>query len=329
VPQRKSFMAGAKRSSDREAQREAVGTLFNNAGELADSRFAAREVRSQNLPVARIHPNPFQARRDFSNLDELADAIRVQGFTTRLRVRPDPSEAGYFQLVYGERRLRAAELTGLAAIPCDIAEHSDEEMIEIGLAENIQRRDLVPLEEAMAFRTLIDQRGYSIRKLAERIGKDKGYVENRLALLNTPEDVRHMVTQRPDSVRAAREIAKLPDPEDRRALIEGIVAGTLTDRDIRAQVHAVKGGASRGGAAHRSQQLAPEPVQPSPIHAVRHEALSLDQDVHTVQDIVRRWSAALEQGQITPAVLAQAMDALDTTLAPLRALFRKDETTNQ
>jgi ParB family chromosome partitioning protein len=202
----------------------------------------------------------------------------------------------------------------------NLTEALGEEMIEIGLAENIQRRDLVPLEEAMAFRTLIDQRGYSIRKLAERIGKDKGYVENRLALLNTPEDVRHMVTQRPNSVRAAREIAKLPDPEDRRPLIEGVVAGTLRDRDIRAQVQEVK-----AGAAHRSQQATRESPSPSPAQAARSKAISLDQDLYTVQEIVRRWEAALEQGQIAPADLAQAIVALDTALAPIRSLIRRED----
>ena len=116
----------------------------------------------------------------------------------------DPARPGFFQLVYGERWLRAAILAGLATVPCEIAEHTDAEMFEIGLAENIQRRDLLPLEEGAAFRLALDQRGYSIRSLAERIGKDKSYIQDRLAALGAPADVQQMVEARPDTLRAAK-----------------------------------------------------------------------------------------------------------------------------
>jgi ParB family chromosome partitioning protein len=123
-----------------------------------------------DVPIDRIRPNPFQARKSFEGVDELADTIRAQGFTTRLLVRPDPADPGMFQLVFGERRLQAARQAGLTVVPCDVRNHTDAELIEIGLAENIQRRDLYPLEEAEAFQAMIDQRGYSERSLAERIG---------------------------------------------------------------------------------------------------------------------------------------------------------------
>lgn len=201
-----------------------------------EALIAPRRTVVQDLPVDRIRPNPFQARRQFDNLEELAGVIKTQGFTSRLRVRPDPSENGYFQLVYGERRLRAARIAELSEVPCEIAEHTDEELIEIGLAENIQRRDLNPMEEAQAFQTFRDERGYSIRKLAEKIGKDKGYIEDRLAILDAPADVQAMVAQRPDTLRAAREIAKLSTPSERKPLIEGILESKLNVHDIRAIV---------------------------------------------------------------------------------------------
>jgi ParB family transcriptional regulator, chromosome partitioning protein len=193
-----------------------------------------RRTMVQDLPIERIRLNPFQARKQFENLEELAEAIKVQGFTSRLRVRPDPFQEGYFQLVYGERRLRAAILLGLVEVPCEIAEHSDEEMIEIGLAENIQRRDLNPIEEAQAFQTFIRERGYSIRSLAGKIGKDKSYVQDRMELLRVPEDVQAMVVQRNDTLRAAREIAKLLSPAERKPLIDGVVEGKLNVQDVRA-----------------------------------------------------------------------------------------------
>lgn len=195
-----------------------------------------RRTMVQDLPVERIRPNPFQARKHFDNLEELAEAIKAQGFTSRLRVRPDPTDEGYFQLVYGERRLRAAMLAGRTEVPCEIAEHSDQELIEIGLAENIQRMDLNPIEEAQAFQTFIRERGYSIRSLAGKIGKDKSYVQDRLELLRIPEDVQAMVAQRNDTLRAAREIAKLTTPAERKPLIEGIIEGKLNVQDVRAVI---------------------------------------------------------------------------------------------
>ena len=113
-------------------------------------------MQTTELAITHIRPNPFQARRNFDGIEELAEVIRVQGFTTRLRVRPDPSQPDVFQLVFGERRLRAAQLAGLTTVPCEVAQHTDKEMIEIGLAENIQRRDLDPLEEARAFQAFIE-----------------------------------------------------------------------------------------------------------------------------------------------------------------------------
>lgn len=192
-----------------------------------------RRTVVQDIPVERIRPNPYQARKEFEGLEELADAIKVQGFTSRLRVRPDPEQDGYFQLVYGERRLRAATLAGLTQVPCEISSHTDEEMVEIGLAENIQRRDLSPLEEAQAFQTFIKERGYSIRSLAEKIGKDKSYVQDRMELLRVPPDVQAMVEQRADTLRAAREIAKLGSSTERKPLIEGIIEGKLNVQDVR------------------------------------------------------------------------------------------------
>ena len=203
---------------------------------LFSDTLAQRRVVPMEIEIARIGPNPFQARHTFTGVEELADAIRAQGFTSRLRVRRDLTIPGHFQLVYGERRLRAATEAGLTTIPCDVGDHTDDELLEIGLAENIQRRDLDPLEEAVFFRQVIDERGYSIRTLAQRIGKDKSYVENRLFLLRVPQDVQELVAQRPDTLRVARMLAKLPSESERRPLIEGVMSGDLTQQDVQASI---------------------------------------------------------------------------------------------
>lgn len=236
--QRKGFFGDAPSQEDEEARQREVAALL-----------PLRRVVIQELPVERIRPNPFQARQQFTNLDELSHAIKAQGFITRLRVRPDPTQNGYFQLAFGERRLRAARLAGLTEVPCEVAEHTDDELLEIGLAENIQRRDLEPLDEARAFRLFIEQRNYSIRRLAERIGKDKSYVADRLALLRTPEDVQRMIEQRPDTLRIAREIAKLATPEERRPLIDEVMGGKVNTEDVRHIIRAVTAGTSSAAGA--------------------------------------------------------------------------------
>jgi ParB family transcriptional regulator, chromosome partitioning protein len=288
-PKRRGFFTEVSRPEDELARQREVEALI-----------APRRTIPQSLPVERIQPNPFQARRTFTGLEELAEAIRVHSFTSRLRVRPDPSRDGFFQLVYGERRLRAAKLAGLTEIPCEIAEHTDEELIEIGLAENIQRRDLDPLEEAEAFRTLITERGYSVRRLAERIGKDKSYVEDRLKVLQTPEDVQQMVAERPDSLRAAREIAKLPSHTDRRPLIEGIVSGHLNTSDVRTIIREI-GETSQEATVPISQTQSPERVE---VALQR----TLERDLRSIRTILGRWRTMLMQGEAEQTSVSVALE---------------------
>ena len=252
----------------------------------------------QDIAVDLIEPNPFQARQSFTDLEELAEAIRQQGFTSRLRVRQNPIRPGFFQLVYGERRLRAARLAGLDVVPCDVADHTDDELVEVGLAENIQRNDLAPLEAAHAFQTLIAQRGYSIRRLAERIGKDKSYIEDRLKLLQAPEDVRQMVEQRPDALRAAREIAQLDSPAQRQPLIAGVIAGDLTAADVR--------------------EIAREAAAPAPgIPAARARTPSapdarqiIERDARVLRATLARWAALARQSDAARALVSEQTEAL-------------------
>jgi ParB family chromosome partitioning protein len=227
MAKRKGFFNHITRPEDAEARMRDIEALF-----------VPRRSALQDVPVDRILPNPFQARQTFDAIDELADAIRAQGFVSRLRLRPHPEHPGYFQLVYGERRLRAARLAGLADVPCEIADHTDAEMIEIGLTENIQRRDLDPLEEAKALQTIIESGGYTLRGLAERLGKSMGYITNRLALLRAPEDVQQLVMQRPAAMLAARDLASVHSPDERRPFIEGIMSGELTSGQARDLIRA-------------------------------------------------------------------------------------------
>lgn len=209
--------------------------------------FAHRQNVPMDLPIDAIDPSPFQLRQTFTNLEELSTAMRQHGFTSRLMVRTDPNNPHRYQLVFGERRLRAARLAGLTIIPCDVTQFTDRELLEIGLTENLQREDLDPLEEARGLRQFMDQFGYSIRDMAERIGKSRGYIDNRLALLRVPDDVQQMVVTRPDTLASVPIIAQVPTAEARHPLIAGLTSGDLTAADVRTMV--------RG----------PQPSDPAPV----------------------------------------------------------------
>jgi ParB family chromosome partitioning protein len=252
-----------------------------------------RRTFPQDIAVDLIEPNPFQARVSFTDIEELAEAMRQHGFTSRLRVRPHPTLPRTFQLLYGERRLRAAQLAGLNVVPCDVADHTDDELIEIGLAENIQRQDLHPLEEARAFQIFIDQRGYSIRRLAERLGKDKSYIEDRLALLRTPQDVQEMVAQRPDTLRAAREIAKLDSPAVRQPLIEGVLTGEITATALR----------------ERGRETAATATQNKP-NLTHNAQQTVERDARTLRTILARWAKLAPEGPSQRALISEQTKAL-------------------
>lgn len=210
----------------------------------------ARQVTIQNISCDHIQPNPFQAREFFnqSSLKELAASIHEHGLITRIRVRPHPTNDGFYQLVYGERRWKAAKIAGLTSISCEISNYSDAELFEIGLIENIQREDLGPLEEAKVFRRLLEQaesppvttKHYSIRRLARRLGKNKNYIEERLALLRLPDDVLLILKEHPKvSLRALSEVAKLPTLEARAPIVSNLKNGTMSTEDVRTIVNTI------------------------------------------------------------------------------------------
>jgi ParB family chromosome partitioning protein len=186
---------------------------------------ALATVEVRNLSVAQIQANPFQPRQHFvrEGLEELATAMRTQGFYGHLLVRPHGRE---YQLAYGERRLRAAKLANLTTIPAQIRELSDNQMMEIALTENVLREDLHPVEEARGYLRLQETMGYSVRQIAERIGKSKSYVASLLRLLRYP-DLEEAVRTADIPVRTAEELAKIEDPAARKYYLEQVIAGNL------------------------------------------------------------------------------------------------------
>src|SRR5437016_10283234 len=158
-------------------------------------------------------------------LAELGASIREHGVLQPILVRPAGEE---YEIIAGERRWRASKLAGKETVPAIVERFDDATALEIALIENLQREDLSPLDEAVIYKKMTDELGYSIRQLAGKLGKDKGYVENRLRLASAPDDVREMVAKRYDTLSAAYELMKLENPRRRKALAKQIIAGKLT-----------------------------------------------------------------------------------------------------
>ena len=173
---------------------------------LLSSDNAGRTVGVRTIPVDRIESNPQQPRLifDVDALDELSASIREHGVLQPILVRPLGNNR--YQLIAGERRWRASKEAGLATIPALVEELDDDTALEISIIENLQREDLSPLDEASMYDRMVREHGYSIRKLAEKLGKDKGYLENRLRLADAPEEIRELVSVRKDTLSHAYEL---------------------------------------------------------------------------------------------------------------------------
>jgi len=213
--------AASQRLSQEEKLSDSVLSLLKPEGEQHD-----RAVRQ--IAVDRITPNPKQPRiaADPAALADLTASIREHGVLQPILVRP--LERGHYEIVAGERRWRAVTALALALIPAIIEEMSDEQAIEIAVIENLQRENLSPLDEAAIFARMTSELGYSIRKLANKLGKDKGYIENRLRLVAAPADVRALVAERSDTISHAYELMKIDDPARRAELAAQIARGELS-----------------------------------------------------------------------------------------------------
>jgi ParB/RepB/Spo0J family partition protein len=167
-------------------------------------------------------------------LEELSGSIREHGVLQPILVRPIGPNT--YQIVAGERRWRASRQAGLDTIPALIEEIDDDTALEIAIIENLQREDLTPLDEAAMYDRMVHEHGYSIRKLADKLGKDKGYLENRLRLADAPPEVRELVSLRKDSLSHAYELMKVDDPKKRRRLAEQVARGELTLIKLREKI---------------------------------------------------------------------------------------------
>ena len=183
---------------------------FGGLGKGLDTIFAENETEDSNssvmLKISEIEPNRSQPRRDFdeNSLSDLAQSISQHGLLQPLLVRPLP--IGGYQIVAGERRYRACRMAGLTEVPVTIRELSDTETMELALIENLQREDLSPIEEALGYKALIDEHGFSQEEVATSVGKSRPAIANSLRILKLPDSVLEYVKQ--DKISSS--ISRLP-----------------------------------------------------------------------------------------------------------------------
>ena len=186
---------------------------------------------AQTLRMSDIEPNRSQPRQHFDEaaITELADSIRQHGLIQPIVVRP--IGAGY-QIVAGERRWRACRMLGMSEVPAVIKEFTDSETAQIALIENIQREDLNPIEEASAYRALMDDYSMTQEELSKAVGKSRSAIANSVRLLNLPEPLIEMLKKRELSVGQAKAIAAADTEEEMISLAKEAAAGKITVRGI-------------------------------------------------------------------------------------------------
>lgn len=201
---------------------------------LDDIQNGDMEVERQEqskIPVDEIRPNPYQPRKVFNDeaLKELSSSIKQHGVFTPILVKK--SIQGY-DLIAGERRLRASKLAGLKDIPAIIVDFDDQEMMEIALLENIQREDLNVIEEAKAYEKLIQRLGYTQEQLAHRVGKSREHITNLLRLLKLPEDVQEYVVSKQLSMGHVRALLGLKTEASMRKVAKHAIDQGLSVRKV-------------------------------------------------------------------------------------------------
>jgi ParB family transcriptional regulator, chromosome partitioning protein len=296
-----------------------IPTAPLSSGAPGQDDTAARQVpgaRFAELPIGDIRPNPKQPRQVFDEaaLEELAHSLREVGFLQPVVVRPAGKDREGYELVMGERRLRAAQLGGFTTIPAIVRDTTDDALLRDALLENLHREQLNPLEEGAAYAQLLEEFGATHEELAKRIGRSRSQVSNTIRLLNLPPSVQRKVAAGVLSAGHARALLGLDNAEAQERLAQRIVAEGLS---LRAVEELVAVGEERA-AGHRKSR------------ALRHRAPALDELASGLSDHFEtrvRVDLGRSRGKITIEFasvddLERIVSAMAPTLATTRTTTR-------
>ena len=254
----------ASKSDRRPALGRGLSALIPEKPAPAASPSAAvsPQTPQREVDLDLIDPNPLQPRTRFdeTKLQELAESISSTGLVQPIVVR---RKGERFEIVAGERRWRAAQIAGLLKVPVHVSEIPDDKLLQTALIENIQREDLNPIEEALAYRRLADDSGLTQEQIAASVGKDRATVANHLRLLKLPEQVRVRVASGEVSMGHARALLSLEDPDTLLRAVDKVVAGGLSVRATEAL--------ARKLSTPPADAAAPSPVVEKDVHTRQAE----------------------------------------------------------
>ena len=208
---------------------------------LGDAPVAeTNEAGIQEIDIDLVEPNPEQPRTRFveATLDELAQSIKINGIVQPIVVR---RKGGRYQIVAGERRWRAAQRAGLRKIPVVVKDIADDKLLEIALIENIQRHELNPVEEARAYRKLIDSIGFTQDQLSERVGKERSLISTSLRILKLPQDLLQLIEEGKLSASHGRVLLTTDDVSAQRQVARAIIEFNLSVRETEKMIRKLQG----------------------------------------------------------------------------------------
>ncbi len=237
-----------------------IAEVTDSDGALSKPVFAANfppdkqlDDSLREISIEEILPNPYQPRTtwDQQELADLAESIRSNGVIQPIIVRPAGKK---FELIAGERRLRAAHIAGLNRIPAMVRQATDEQLLELALIENIHRTNLNPIERANAYQTFLTTFSLTQSEAAQRLGEDRSVIANYLRLLDLPDEIKQMLTDGQLTMGHARAMLALPTDELRRKLANRALAGRLSVRDVERLVQKYLAGTGQARLTIRSKQ---------------------------------------------------------------------------
>jgi ParB family chromosome partitioning protein len=273
-------------------------------GVREDEKITSDAAEVLQIPVDSISPNPHQPRREFSEegLNDLAASIGTRGVLQPILVRPLGGRN--FELVAGERRLRASKLAGLTEIPSLVREMTDQESLAIALIENLQREDLNAIEEALGYQRLQQEFGLSQDELGRQVGKSRSAVANALRLLNLPAPVQADIQQGVLSAGHGRAIMAIVDAEPQAELHRRIAENGLTVRQAEAQASFFKQNKRLPGADEIGTPASPSEAKPEP-KPLDPRLESLQAQLSDLLGLTVKISGSSEKGKVTVSYTAE------------------------
>ena len=283
-----------------------IDALFSNFEDI--EKIDEKTETVQEIPLDEIRPNPYQPRKTFddSTLRELADSIKLNGVIQPVILRQS-SVKGY-EIIAGERRVRASRLAGKKTIPAIVREFDETAMIEVAILENLQREDLTPLEEADGYQTLMNKLNLTQVDVAQRLGKSRPYIANHLRLLNLPQDVKVMLQEGVISMGQARTLLGLNDESLISELAKRAAEEGITVRHLELLVQQLN---NPGDVAKKTTKKKKET---KPVYIKESEERLMDKFGTSVQISSKGEKGKIEIEYLSPADLTRILDILEISL---------------